>query len=231
MRRKRKRLRTRDAQEAEQVVSLEQAIDPQLHSGLIPEIAALPEPLTSSPALQGNQEYPRPEASSEDIITVERFLRCSAQITSKTKQAVPDGTSLRKSSAYSDHRPAERRTKRVRKVARAPKRPRESSRIAKTLFRAAVLADGDPLDALVDDAGISHTRRPLKFVPVNKFATPVETNSTEPSHLDQGDPAMRTRCHDHAPVLKQHQHTSRTRKPLCLVPLQEAEAAYSVIFP
>ncbi|KAF8558157.1 hypothetical protein OG21DRAFT_1481682 [Imleria badia] len=230
--RKRKRLRRLDAQDTEAVAPLDQVGGAQLHSRLIPGIAVLPEPSTSSPAFPDNPEPPSPEASSENIITVETFLRCSVQTAPRTKQAVSDAVSLKKSRAYTHHRATERRTTRVRKV---PKRPRESSRIAKTLFRAAVLTDGDPLDTLVDDARISHTRRPLKLVPFNKFATPFrpgQTDSVECSDLGHGeDPVLHTRRHGNASDVKQHHPTSHPRVPLYLVPLQEAEAAYSVMFP
>ena len=236
MRRKRKRLQTLEAQETEAVVSLDKASDVGHHSGLIPEISVLPELATSSPALPDSPEPPSLEASSEHVVTVERFLRRSAQTVPRTKQAVPGTVSLTKPRAYTHHRPAKRRTTRVRKVTKAPKRPREPSpRIAKALFRAAVLTDGDPLDTLVDGAGISLTRRPLKFVPFNKFATPLgpgQTDSAEPSNLGcGGDPVLHTRRHGNTSKLKQHHHTSHPRAPLCLVPLQEAEAAYSVMFP
>lgn len=235
MKRRRKRLRTLDAQETEAVVSLDQASDVGHHSGLIPEISVLPEPATSSPALPDDPEPPSPEASSENVLTVERFLRRSVQTVPRTKQAVPGAVSLRKSRAYTHQRPAERRATRVRKVTKVSKRPRESSRIAKTLFRAAVLTDGDPLDTLVDGAGISLTRRPLKFVPFNKFTAPLgpeQTDSVEPSHFGRGEgPVPHTRRHGNTSDLKQHHHTSHPRVPLCLVPLREAEAAYSVMFP
>lgn len=235
MRRKRKRLRTLEDQETEAVVSLGKASDVGHHSGLIPEISVLPEPATSSPgALPDNPEPPSPEPSSEKVVTVKRFLRRSAQTLPRTKQAVPDTVSQTKPRAYTHYRPAERRTTRVLKVTKTPKRLRES-RIAKTLFRAAVLTDGDPLDTLVDGAGISLTRRPLKFVPFNKFATPPgpgQTDSAEPSNLGRGgDPVPHTRRRGNTSNLKQHHRTSHPRAPLCLVPLREAEAAYSVMFP
>jgi hypothetical protein len=229
LKRKRRRLRTLDAQETEAVVTLNPASDVGHHSGLVPEISVLLEPATSSPAHPDNPEPPSPEASSENVLTVERFLRRSVQTDPRTKQAVSGTVSMRKSRAYTHQRPAERRTTRVRKVTKAPKRPRESSRIAQTLFRAAVLTDGDPLDSLVDGAGISLTRRPLIFVPFNKFAPPLgpgETDSVEPSDLGRGEPPVRhTRRHGNT------SDTSHPRVPLCLVPLREAEAAYSVMFP
>lgn len=233
--RKRIRLRTLDPQEMEAVLSLNQASEARIHSELVLETAALPEPSTPSPALPDNPGPPSPETSSENIITIERFLRRSVQTVPTTKKALPDGVSLKKSRAYTHRRATERRAMRERNVTKMLKRPRESSRIAKSLFRAAVLTNGDPLDALVDDAGISLTRRPLKFVPFNKFATPSrpgQTDSVERSDLGRGeDPMQRTRRHGKASNLKQHLPTSQLRVPLCLVPLQEAEAAYSVMFP
>ncbi|KAF8442479.1 hypothetical protein L210DRAFT_3536761 [Boletus edulis BED1] len=235
--RKRKRLRTLDARETEAVGTLEQASDPRLHSGLIPEITALPEPATSSPASPKKLEHTSPKASSDNIVTVEKFLRRGVQTAPRTKQAGPGSVSLRKSRAYTHRRPAERGTTRDRKATKVPKRSRESSRIANALFRAAILTDVDPLDTLVDDAGISHSRRPLKFVPLNKFTSPVESGPTkpiEPSQLGRGeskDPVSHTRRHGHTSGPKQHHHAPHARVPLPLVPLQEAEAAYSVIFP
>ena len=108
------------------------------------------------------------------------------------------------------------------------------------MFRAAVLTDGDPLDTLVDGAGISHTRRPLKFVPFNKFASsfgPDLARDVEPSDLGRGEDAMlpARRLGDPSD-LKPHRHhhrssSSHSRTPLCLVPLREAEIAYSLMFP
>lgn len=126
----------------------------------------------------------------------------------------------------------------ARKVLKVPKRPKGSSRIAKTLFRATVLTDGDPLDTLMDGAGISLTRRPLKFVPFNKFASPFrlgQTNSAEPSDPGRGgDTLLHTRRLGDTSDLKAHHHHSSSsypRTPLDLVPLRDAEAAYSVMFP
>ena len=210
----------------ETIVFLDQASDVGHHPGLIPEIAVLPEPATSSPAFADNPEPPSPEVFSEDIVTVERFLRYSAQAVPRTKQIVP----WRKPRAYTRHRPAKRRETSVQRATKAPKRPQEPSRIANALFRAAVLTDGDPLDTLVDGAGISRTRRPLKFVPFNKFTAPFgpgEPNSVVPSHFS---PIPHTRRHGNTSNLKQH-HGSHPPVPLYLVPLREAEAAYSVMFP
>lgn len=202
-----------------------------LHSGLIPKIAVLSEPGTSSPTFPDNPDPPTSAVSSESIITVEQFLRRGVQTPRRTKQAVSSNVSLKKSRAYTHHRPPERRTACARQVTKVVKQPREPSRIAKALFRAAILTDGDPLDTLVDGAGVTHTRRPLKFVPVNKFSTPCrpsQAQSFEPSNVGRVDGPVHTRRLGNTSGFKQHHHS---RAPLYMVPLQEAEVAYSAMFP
>lgn len=192
--------------------------------------------MTPSPVFTEPLEPPNPGASSENIITVERFLRYSVQTVRKTKQVVPGSVSLRRPRAYSRKHPTERRTP-VRKVLEVVKQPKRSSRIAKALFRATVLTDGDPRDTLVDSAGISLTRRPLKFVPFNKFASPFRLG--QPDSVGPFDPSreedtmVHTRRIGDTSDSKAHYHlpsSSHPRTPLYLVPLREAEAAYSAIF-
>lgn len=121
----------------------------------------------------------------------------------------------------------------ARKV-KVPKRRKGSSRIAKTLFRATVLTDGDALDTLVDGAGISLTRRPLKFVPFDKFAIPFrlgQTNSVEPSDSDPREERRRLGDTSDLKAHRDHLSSSHPRIRLDLVPVGEAEAAYSDMFP
>lgn len=177
---------------------------------------------------------PGPEACSQGVITVEKFLR-SVQTPPRTKQRASGATSLRKPRAYIRRR----RITPVRNAVGVPKRPKESSGIAAALYRAAVLTDGNPLDSLADGAGVSLSRRPLKFVPFNKFADSLELDparTTKPSDVDRGENAVLhiRRCRGHTSDLKAHHHhssSSHPRTPLFLVPLREAEVAYSSMFP
>ena len=120
-------------------------VNEELDSRLIPEIAILAEPAASSPVVPDDTILPFSNTDavcSESVVTVERFLR-SVETVPQTK-------------------PKPRAYKRVaRKPAKASKNPSESPKIARSLYRAAVLTDGDPVDTLVEDAGVSLARRPL----------------------------------------------------------------------
>ncbi|KAH0833206.1 hypothetical protein J3R83DRAFT_12238 [Lanmaoa asiatica] len=221
----------------ESVLSFDQPSD-ELHSGLIPEIVVLPEPATSSPALPELPASPSPGASSENIVTVEKFLRCSVQTVPKTKQVVPGSVAVRRSRAYIRQHPAERQITPARKVLKVPKQLRGSSRIAKTLFRAAVLTDGDPLDTLVDGAGISSHTAPFEICAFQQIREALWTWPDWFSRVPLVPGKMQCCIHNASatPRISKHCHhhpsSSHPRTPkLCLVPLREAEAAYSVIFP
>ncbi|KAH7884314.1 hypothetical protein F5I97DRAFT_1929195 [Phlebopus sp. FC_14] len=138
------------------------------------------------------------------------------------------------------------------------KKRKNMTRLAESLSRAAVLAHGDPSDCLMDGHSRSRTRRPLLFEPFNKFSAltsrgkPLSSNigvehSSELQYFASGSHNLT--CSPPVSFQKQSScsgrslrnacHHKKTRKgatrdgrvPLMFVPLQEAEAAYSLKFP
>ncbi|KAF9223660.1 hypothetical protein BS17DRAFT_110972 [Gyrodon lividus] len=205
-----------------------------LHSHLIPEIAILTEPESSPEFPTQTKVDPEPQVCFfQNLITVDEFLRRSSEKPTQARQKLlraslnewhpppTPRTYVYKRAPQPRTQPIGATTKQLRQL----KMQNQPVRMSETLFRAAVLAHGDPLDSLMDTSASSSTRRPLDFVPFNKFAAlNISLLGRNEFHSTQ---RLGNTCKLKA---NRHRNPSDTRRPLDFVPLREAEVAYSIKF-
>lgn len=114
------------------------------------------------------------------------------------------------------------------KVAVRGTKPRWKTRLAEALSRAAILTHGDPSEAIQDSSSLRRNCRPLAFVTMNKFCSPQRRATEDDDTILDPD----SKNEDGGPPDK----SSRLERPrdghppLVLVPVREAEAAYSALF-
>lgn len=264
--RKRKRLRRHEEDTATNVLPPLSAPHPvdtateevmSLHSDLIPEIAILTEPDSSLEFPTHTNVDPEPPVDwSQKFLTVEEFLRRSIEKSTGTQRKKKhlisslSGWDARTSPRTYVYKPAvEPRTQLVGAIVKQPKQPKKQNkavRMSETLFRAAVLAHGDPLDSLMHTSAGCSSRRPLEFVPFNKFTTylPSSVLPVQPAESLEADPIKIAGLDtltsaassllgpklSRKPKANRHHNPSDTRRPLDFVPLREAEVAYSIKF-
>ncbi|KIK97768.1 hypothetical protein PAXRUDRAFT_824590 [Paxillus rubicundulus Ve08.2h10] len=237
-----------------QMVDTEEVVS--LHSDLIPEIAILTEPDSSLEFPTHTNVNPEPPVDwFQNSLTVEEFLRRSIRKptrTQKKKRLISSLSGWDARASPPTHvykRAVESQTQLVGAIVKQPKQPKRQNkavRMSETLFRAAVLAHGDPLDSLTHTSAGSCARRPLEFVPFNKFTTslPSFVLPSQPAESLEADPVkiagLDTLTSAASSLLKlktsrkpktnAHRKFSDTRRPLDFVPLREAEVAYSIKF-
>ncbi|KAF8839627.1 hypothetical protein BDN67DRAFT_1003531 [Paxillus ammoniavirescens] len=266
IKRKRKRLCRREEDTATDVLPPLSAPHPvdtateevvSLHSDLIPEIAILTEPDSSLEFPSHTNVDPEPPVDwFQKFLTVEEFLRRSIEKSTGTQgkkkhliSSLSGWDARTRPRTYVYKSAVKPRTQLVGAIVKQPKQPKKqnmAARMSETLFRAAVLAHGDPLDSLMHTSASFCTRRPLEFVPFNKFTTylPSSVLPVQPAESLEADPVktagldtstsatsslLRPKI-SHKPKTNRHRNPSDTRRPLVFVPLREAEVAYSIKF-
>ncbi|KAI6042512.1 hypothetical protein EDC04DRAFT_2658502 [Pisolithus marmoratus] len=220
-------------------VDVEEVCQP-LTMSMVPDIAVLPDPISPTPDVQSDQ----------GDLTVEGFLRRSAQKMVSNQKTARTTIQLDKKTPGSNR--TTYKTKRGRKLklpanAKAAVRgtkTRRKTRLAEALSRAVILTHGDPSEAIQDSKSLRRNCRPLSFVTMNKFSS-LQRRTTEDDDaiLDSdsrnedglGSPSRKPR--NGVRLRKPRTHKSNRSErfrdghlPLVLVPVRDAEAAYSALF-
>lgn len=185
-----------------------EAVCQPLTMNMVPDITVLPQLTSPMPDLQ----------SDHADLTVEGII----QLDKKTSG--PNRTTYKAKRGRKVKLPA--RTK--AKVAVRGTKPRRKTRLAEALSRAAILTHGDPSEAIQDSSSLRRNCRPLAFVTMNKFCSPQRRATEDDDTILDPD----SKNEDGGPPDK----SSRLERPrdghppLVLVPVREAEAAYSALF-
>lgn len=213
-------------------------------TNMVPDIAVLPEPTSPTPEVQLDQAD----------LTVEGFLCRSTRKTHSNQKKT------RRSPIHSDNKTSGSirttyKTKRGRRLKKPPAnakaaasgtKNRRRTRLAEALSRAVILTHGDPSEAIQDSQTLRRNCRPLTFVTMHKLDSlqrratedddtiadsdsrnedgPRTTMSREPRNV--GVRPRKPRAHK--PVRSDRPRSGHP--PLVLVPVREAEAAYSALF-
>lgn len=223
-----------------------EAVCQPLTMNMVPDITVLPQLTSPMPDLQ----------SDHADLTVEGFLRRPAQKTCSSQKKKAKLTIIRLDKKTSGPNRTTYKAKRGRKV-KLPARtkakvavrgtkPRRKTRLAEALSRAAILTHGDPSEAIQDSSSLRRNCRPLAFVTMNKFCSPqrraTEDDDTildpDSKNEDGGPPANTCReprkgvrlCKPRVHKSSRLERPRDGHPPLVLVPVREAEAAYSALF-
>ncbi|KAI6129857.1 hypothetical protein EV401DRAFT_1926840 [Pisolithus croceorrhizus] len=211
---------------------------------MVPDIAVLPEPTSPTPDVQSDQAD----------LTVEGFLCRSARKTysnrKKTRRATihtDKKTSGSIRTTYKAKRGRRLKAPAKAKVAVRGTKIRRRTRLAEALSRAVISTHGDPSEAIQDPNVLRRNCRPLTFVTMNKFDSlqrrVTEDDDTIADSLDSRneDGPQTTMWREPRnigvrPCKPRARRSSRSERPrsghlpLVLVPVREAEAAYSALF-
>lgn len=217
-------------------VDVEEVCQP-LTMSMVPDIAVLPDP---TPDVQSDQ----------GVLTVEGFLRRSAQKIVSNQKTVRTTIQLDKKTPGSNR--TTYKTKRGRKLKLPVKakdavrgtKTRRKTRLAEALSRAVILTHGNPSEATQDPRLLRRNYRPLAFVTMNKFNslqrrttedddTILDSNSRNEDGLRSASREPRNGVRLRKPRTHKSNRSERPRDghpPLVLVPVRDAEAAYSALF-
>ncbi|KAI6125076.1 hypothetical protein EDD16DRAFT_1559825 [Pisolithus croceorrhizus] len=210
---------------------------------MVPDIAVLPESTSPTPDVQSDQAD----------LTVEGFLCRSARKTYLNQKSgratihTDKKTSGSIRTTYKAKRGRRLKTPAKAKVAVRGTKIRRRTRLAEALSRAVILTHGDPSEAIQDPNSLRRNCRPLTFVTVNKFDSlqrrATEDDDTIADSLDSRneDVSQTTTWREPRNIgvrpCKPRAHRSGRSEgprsghlPLVLVPVREAEAAYSALF-